>query len=237
MMLRRRVFYGGCRGNLVAAVILLLTFNCFFAVGRAGAVEVPEVSGYALVELKNISLGQCKQYLAQLTKTTVTQYPRTSTVLLSSEQPHELAKAKTILDLVDSPEKLLIKEILPMSAARSMPSNDQIAAKLHPSLTRGVSIGNFSDPPRKDVGTRALIDIHNGAVIAIAPAKLLERIESIVNPLAGRSGLVKQNDRSQASAKRQISGLIEPAESKFVLAAGGAAKKPPKASPKTKPEG
>jgi hypothetical protein len=234
MMLSWRNSHWGCRGNLILAVILLLMFTCFFSGERAGAVEV---SGYALVELKNISLGQCKQYLAQLTATTVTQYPRTSTVLLSSEQPHELAKAKTILDLVDSPEQFLIKEILPITAARNMLSNDQIAAKLHPSLTRGVSIGSFSSPPRKkDVSTRALIDIHNGAVIAIAPVKLLERIESIVGPLAGRSGLAGQSERSQTSAKRQVSGLIEPVESKFVFAESDAAKKPPKALPKTKPD-
>ena len=117
-----------------------------------------------------------------------------------------------------------------------MPSNDQIAAKLHPSLTRGVSIGNFSNPPRKDVSTRVLIDIHNGAVIAIAPVKLLERIESMIGSLAGLNSPDEQQTpevqkESRASAKRQVLGSTEPVESKFVFAADGAAKSPSKSSP------
>ncbi|UCF16562.1 MAG: hypothetical protein JSW59_03700, partial [Phycisphaerales bacterium] len=182
MKLRWRNSHGGCRKNLILVVILLLMGNCFCAVDR---VDATEKEGYFHCKLKHISYQQAKQRLTQLVEVDATRYPGTPTVLVSSDKPSELTKAKIILDLVDSPEQFVVKEILPVSAARSMPSNDQIAAKLHPSLTRGISIGSFSDPPLKDVSSRALIDIHKNAVVAIAPIKLLERIESVVRPMAG----------------------------------------------------
>ncbi|MHC4703250.1 MAG: secretin N-terminal domain-containing protein, partial [Planctomycetota bacterium] len=170
----------------------------------------------------------------------VTDYPNMSTLLISGESG-EVARAQIILDLVDSPEQFVIEEILPVSAARNMPSNDQIAAKLHPSLTKGVSIGNFTNPPRKDATTRAIIDIHNNAVIAIAPAKLLERIVSVVGP-SPRQDPVKTQDKpiaqekAQAPANRTVAGLLAPNEAKFQLAADGAAKAQPKTgTPKTQP--
>jgi len=238
MMSRWRSFRGGCSVNIVMAVTLLLMGNSLFAAQRADASEGP---GYELVKLKNISVERGKKYLAQLVATTVTHYPNTLTLLVSGE-PAEVAKAVIILDLVDSPEQFVIKEILPVSAARNMPSNDQIASKLHPSLTRGISIGSFSNPPSKDASTRAIIDIHNDAVVAIAPAKLLERIVSVVGPLP-RQGAVKAQDKPkaqekpQASVNRKVSGLLEPNEAKFLLAANGAVKAPPKKSPaKTEPD-
>jgi len=81
---------------------------------------------------------------------------------------------------VDSQEKYAIKVLLPASAVRNMPSNEQIAAKLSPSLTRGISIGSFSAPPAKQAGTKAIIDIHNDSVVAIAPVGLLDKIVSVV---------------------------------------------------------
>lgn len=229
-MLRWRILCGGCMKKLIPAAALFLIGSFFFAAGRANAAVAPD---YKHVELKNISVRQCKEQLAQLVKTTVTHYPNTTTILLSSEKPDELAKAMVILDLIDSPEQFVIKKILPVSAARNMPSNDQIASKLHPSLTRGISIGSFSEPPRKGVISRAIIDIHNDAIIAIAPAELLKGIESVVGPLVGQSGAEQQDrprvqEESRFVPDREISGLIAPAEAKFVFAASNAAKKPPK---------
>lgn len=232
-MLMWRILCGGCMKKLIPAAALFLIGSHFFVAGRANAAVAPD---YKHVELKNISVRQCKQQLAQLVKTTVTHYPNTTTVLLSSEKPDELAKAMVILDLIDSPEQFVIKEILPVSAARNMPSNDQIASKLHPSLTRGISIGSFSEPPRKGVISRAIIDIHNDAIIAIAPAELLKAIESVVGPLVGQSGVEQRHgpkvqEESRFPSDRETSGLIAPAEAKFVLAASNAAKKPVKDDP------
>jgi len=121
-----------------------------------------------------------------------------------------------------------------------MPSNDQIAARLHPSLTRGVSIGSFSNPPRKDVSDRAIIDIYDGSVVAIAPAKLLERIVSIIDPVASRAGLAEHEGSTpkpsrQTPSNRHVSAFAQPGEAKFIFAADDPVKSPPKSSPaKTK---
>ncbi len=229
---------GGCRRNLILAVILLLMGNCFFAAGRASA---GESEGYFFHKLEHISFQEAKQHLTKLVQINASLYPgSTPTVFVSSDKPDELSKARIILDLVDSSQEFVVKEILPVAAARNMPSNDQIAAKLHPSLTRGVSIGNFSKPPRKDVSTRALIDIQNDAVVAIAPAKLLERIESVVRPLAAAGlGDVRKpqvQDRPDEPAKRRVPSLIAPNEAKFVFADSDTVEKQSKNAPKAKPE-
>ncbi|MHC4431320.1 MAG: hypothetical protein ACYTBS_05730, partial [Planctomycetota bacterium] len=199
--------------------------NCIFGTQRADA---SERSGYDLVNLKNISGEQGKKYLAELVEATVTHYPGT-TMLLVSGEPAEVAKAATILDLVDNSEQYVIQALLPVSAARNMPSNDQIASKLHPSLTRGISVGDFSNPPSKDASTRAIIDIHKDSVVAIAPAKLLERIVSAVAPLPRQDATMAQDspktqEEPQASAKPRIGGSFETNEAKFLLAANSAAK-------------
>ena len=236
MMLRWRVFCGGCRGNLILAVALLLLSNFSVAADLASASEGAK---YKLITLKNISNQHAKQHLAAVTKVTVTHYPNTATILVSGEQP-EVARAETVLDLIDSPEQYVIQTISSVSAARNMPSNDQIAAKLHPSLTRGISIGSFAHPPRKDVSDRAIIDIYDGSVVAIAPAKLLERIVSVINPVASRDGLDEHEEptaqaKQQTLSNRHVSALVEPSEAKFIFAADDPVKAPPKSSPpKTK---
>ncbi|KPK43599.1 MAG: hypothetical protein AMJ65_05340 [Phycisphaerae bacterium SG8_4] len=212
--------------------------NCLFAAQRA---DVSEGSRYDLINLENISGEQGKEYLAKLVAATVTHYPGTAMLLVSGE-PGEVAKAAIILDLVDSQEQYVVQAILPLSAARNMPSNDQIASKLHPSLTRGVSIGSLSKAPRRDASTRAIIDIHNDAVVAIAPAELLERIVSAVGPLP-RQDVVKTQEtpkaqeEPKASTKQKVAGSPETNEAKFLLAANRAAEAAPKNSPaKTTPD-
>ncbi|MEK7996490.1 MAG: hypothetical protein AAB403_22040, partial [Planctomycetota bacterium] len=191
--------------------------------------------------MKHISVEQGEAYLAELVTGTVTHFPGSSALLVTA-QPSELAKARIILDLVDSPDQFVIKKILPISAARKMPSNAQIAAKLSPSLTKGLSIGNFSDPPSANASAKAIIDIHNDAVIAIAPAALLERIIAAIGPLPSLSSVEepqrpKTPDQAQASSSKQkASSPNESAEAKFLLAANGPAEREPNAAAATTPQ-
>jgi type II secretory pathway component GspD/PulD (secretin) len=184
--------------------------------------------------MKHVTVEQGEAYLAQLVTGTVTHFPG-STALLVTAQSAELAKAAIILELVDSPDKFVIKKILPVSAARKMPSNAQIAAKLSPSLTRGLSIGNFSDPPSANASSRALIDIHGDSVIAIAPAALMEKIEAAVGPLSSLSSAEEPQkprtaDKTQTSSSQKASEPNGSAEAKFLLAAKGPGEPEPNAA-------
>jgi len=230
MMIKHRFSHGGYNWILAFAAAFLMVGNCLFAAEQAGA---SKEAGYRIFPLKHISVEQGKKYLAEVMTGTVTHFPSSSALLVTAE-PYELTKAKAILDLVDGPEQFVIKAILPVSAARNMPSNEQIAAKLNPSLTRGISIGSFSNPPLKDAKTKAIIDIHNDAVIAVAPASLLEKIVFVIGQLQN-SGTLKAQDmpkeqgKLESPVKRKPSVLVEPGEAKFLFTASGEVKTEPNA--------
>ncbi|UCC98315.1 MAG: hypothetical protein JSW66_00175 [Phycisphaerales bacterium] len=228
----RRFSRGGYSGilALVVMVICLLVGNCIFAAEQASA---SEGASYKFFPLKHISVEQGEKYLGELVAGTITHFPGTSTLLVTA-QPSELTRAQVILDLVDSPDQFVIQKILPLSAARKIPSNEQIAAKLSPSLTRGISIGNLSDPPSVNASAKAIIDIHHDAVIAIAPAGLLQRIVTAIEPLPNADSTKepdtpKTPEKSRASSKQKVSVLNEPNEARFLLAANGTMNSEPNA--------
>jgi general secretion pathway protein D len=227
MMTKQRCSHG--RYNwILAFTAILMVGNCLFATEQSGA---PKQAGYIIFELKHISVEQGKKYLAGVMTGTVTHFPTSSTLLVTAE-PRELTKAKAILDLVDGPEQYVVKAILPVSAARNMPSNEQIAAKLNPSLTRGMSIGSFSNPPGLNASTKAIIDIHNDAVVAVAPARLLEKIVYVIGKLQNSDRLKVQDmpeeqDKPESPAKRKASASAEPSEARFLFTASGEVKTEP----------
>ena len=237
-MIDRRFFRRGYRGLFALVAAFSLVSNCIFAAEQASA---SAGASYKIFDpLKHISVEQGEAYLAELVKGTVTHFPG-SFALLVTAQPSELAKARIILDLVDSPDRFVIKKILPISGARKMPSNAQIAAKLSPSLTKGLSIGNFSDPPSANASAKAIIDIHNDAVIAIAPAALLERIVAAIGPLPSLPSVEEPErprtpDKAQESSRQKVSELNESGEAKFLLAANSAAKREPNAATDAPPQ-
>ncbi len=236
-----RVFRTGCSGIFALAAAFLLVGNCVFAVEQASASTGATFDIFGPPKhMKHISVEQGEAYLAQLVTGTVTHFSGSS-VLLVTAQPSELAKAKIILELVDSPDQYVVKKILPLSAARKMPSNAQIAAKLSPALTRGLSIGNFSDPPSANASVRAIIDIHNDAVIAIAPVALLEKIVAAIGSLPSESSAEELQkprtpDKAQASSSQKASEPKGSAGAKFLLAAKGPSEPEPNAATATAPQ-
>lgn len=127
--------------------------------------------------LKHLPAEHGKKYLAELKLGTVSQIPDTNALLVTA-QPRELTKAIAILNVVDAREKFVIKPIFPASAFRHLPSNKQIAAVLG-----NISIGSFSNPPDAAATARAIIDVHNDEVIAVAPVSWLEKIVSAIGQL------------------------------------------------------
>jgi type II secretory pathway component GspD/PulD (secretin) len=158
----------------ICAVTVVLSSSCLFAVEQGAA---PVVARYRVFSLKHISAEQGKKYLAEAGVGTVSQLPGVDALLVTA-QPEELIKASAILELVDAEEPFYIKAIFPASEVTKFPSNEQIAAKVG-----DISIGTFSNPPSGTAKTKAIIDVHNDAVIAIAPTGQLERIISAVEQL------------------------------------------------------
>ncbi len=228
---KKRFLGGGHIGILALVLTFLFTGDRVLANQHAGP---PEEAKFEIFSLRHISVDQGKKYLAEVVRGTVTHFPGSSALLVTA-RPSELTKAKNLLDLVDEPGQFVIKSILPASAVRTLPSNEEIAAKLSPSLTRGVSIGSFSNPPSQDAKIRAIIDIHNDAVVAIAPPSLMDQIVSVLRQSPGFQdfkGPMKPaiHDRPAVPAGRKVSQFNELFnEAKFLLSANGGVETDPNA--------
>ena len=163
----------GCRNYSWPALRLVGKF-CILAImfllwGSYGFAAEQPVQ-YKIFTLKHISAERGKKYLAQVNIGTVSQLPGASAILVTA-QSGELTKAMAILKLVDAEEEFAIKAILPASEVENLPSYEQIAAKVG-----DISVGSFSNPPQDAAKTKAIIDVHNKFVIAVAPVRLLEKI-------------------------------------------------------------
>ncbi len=162
---------------------------------------------YKVFSLRHISAQKGKEYLGQIHLGTVSQLPGAN-MLLVTGSPQELIKAGAILKLVDAREQFVIAEISPASLAKDLPSGKQIAAEVG-----NISIGTFYEPPTGAAQTKAIIDIHNDVVIAVAPAGQLKKIVSVMNPsLANRASDPAQganreekptNNKQQATKGKQ----------------------------------
>jgi type II secretory pathway component GspD/PulD (secretin) len=154
---------------------------------------------YKIFTLKHISAERGKKYLAQVNIGTVSQLPGASAILVTA-QSGELTKAMAILKLVDAEEEFAIKAILPASEVENLPSYEQIAAKVG-----DISVGSFSNPPQDAAKTKAIIDVHNKFVIAIAPVSLLEKIVSAVGQPAEEKIEKKVEKPAEPNASATVS--------------------------------
>ncbi len=189
---------------LVLSVTLLSFSNNLFA-GQQGTSEPVQ---YKIFPLKYISVEQGRKYLADIKIGTVSHIPGSAALLVRS-QPDELLKAMTILNLVDSQEQFAVRTVFPATATKKLPSNKKIAAKVG-----NISIGSFSNPPAVNAKARAIVDIHNGAVLVIAPVRLMERILSVVRQLSSSDNRLTQSRLGTADkwktpelASLDVSGL------------------------------
>ena len=214
-MIAKRHFFRRGYGRIFAlASTFLLVGSSLFAAEQAGTSE----SIYMIFSLESISVEQGKEYLAGVGIRDISHFPGLSALLVTGP-PSKLAKAKTVLELVDGPEQFIIKEVLPVSKLRNVPSNEQIAASLG-----DISIGNFSNPPAGNKSTKAIIDIQNDVLVAIAPVSLLEKIVYAIMQLSNSGKLKAQDkpiaqDELKAQAEGKATELAEPNESKSISAA------------------
>ncbi|MGD8499633.1 MAG: hypothetical protein PVJ86_03245, partial [Phycisphaerales bacterium] len=206
MMAKRRFLRKSCTRFFAWTVSLLLVNNGLIAAEQAG---VSGGVGYEIFPLKHITVEQGKTYLAKVVTGTVTHFPGSSALLVTAE-PRKLARAKAVLDLVDGSDQYVVKEVLPVSAVRNIPSNEQIGAKLG-----DIAIGDFSNPPGTNMATRAIIDVHDDAVVVIAPVSALEKIVSAIGQLSNSGKPAAKTkpamqSKVEAPAKPKVSESADP---------------------------
>ncbi len=186
-----------CRTGRFAelAVLIRLTFGGLILCSCAAPILAPavaaEVGGlkseidaaestpqrYRVFLLKFISAQEGIQFLADVNITTVSRLNDANMLLVTARQ-ETLVRAASLLTLVDSREKFAVKVLMPASEASRMPAADAIAAEIG-----NISIGTFFNLPG-GTGHKAIIDVHDGMLIAIAPASVMERIVAIAERAA-----------------------------------------------------
>ena len=137
--------------------------------GPARNAVAGEARQHEVIPLTNISPERAKEFLNRLKIGTASRLPNTNRLLVTAE-PGELRKAVILLNLVDTRTEFDIKELVPASG--KAPSNVQIATAVG-----GLTIGTFAHPPQDTGKMRAIVDVHNGKLVAIAPAFQLDDIK------------------------------------------------------------
>ena len=157
-------------------VVLLAVFLLCGSPVLASAGSVPSGGArHQMITLHQISPQKAKGFLARLRIGTASVLPGTSALLVTAE-PGELEKAAALLRIVDSRTEFEVVELGPASAARALPSNERIAQAVG-----GVAIGTFSRPPTDKTKMQAIVDVHKGSIVAIAPKFQVENIKLAVD--------------------------------------------------------
>ena len=175
----------------ICMAIVVLSGGFILAAEQKGVLKPAR---YRVFSLRHIPAKQGREFLAEAEIGTVSQLPGSEALLVTAD-PAELVKASAILQLVDANEPFAIKAICPASEADSLPSNDKIEAEVG-----GISIGTFSEPPA-GAAAKAIIDIHNDAVVAVAPAGYIENIIAAIEKLRASSSVISDLSTSQRATE------------------------------------
>jgi len=151
--------------------VVLLVVGCQHDAARLR--ETAETDRRAFV-LKEIDAETGKALLSRLDSHSVEVAPDGHTLLVSASKD-ELQRIAAVLELVDTRQDYAVETLLPLSAARSLPTNRQIAETLG-----GITIGTFAEPPPPDGKPGAIIDIHRGSVVAIIPCRFRRQLIALV---------------------------------------------------------
>jgi len=138
-----------------------------------------ESGGFAIITLKHISAEQGKKFLGEVGVGTVSQLSG-SPALLVTGKAEDVAKAKAILDIADAQEEFAIRSLPAVSGVGEPPAAEAVAEKVG-----NISVGTFSSPPKDTGQARAIVDVHNGSVVVVAPSSRIERVVSAVAKMLG----------------------------------------------------
>ncbi|MCJ7729014.1 MAG: hypothetical protein MUO27_03925, partial [Sedimentisphaerales bacterium] len=169
----------GSSVGFFGSVFCLLVFLCgglVFSAEQApeGQADKAGPPRYRVFPLRYISAERGKEYLTQLGIGTASILPSPNTLLVTASAA-ELVEAGAVLELVDAEQQYVIKSICAVSEIKDLPSSERIASE-----AGDVSIGTFTALLERGPKTRVIVDVHNGALMAIAPAKELEKITAAI---------------------------------------------------------
>ncbi len=188
---------------LLAAIVLC---GCRGVEDQRASEALPQ----KIVVLQRVSVERARAILSDLGLGVVSAAVDTNNLTVSG-LPTELEKAAVVLDLVDADDDYVVQNLAPASAARALPSNDQIARAVG-----DLAIGTFSAPPESG-RARGIIDVQGETLVAIVPAHLWPDVLAVVR-FGTETTRLQKNPDSQRDRREGIDRL-EPDDHPFVLAA------------------
>lgn len=194
-------------------ILVILTFvACRTTSPEAAGRSEP---GEQVFDLKHASAERCIDFLRQLGLEQVSAVSEANAVLVAGP-PEQLRRAALVVDLIDAKEGFVIENLGPVSMARKLPSNSQIASALG-----DIRIRTFADPPEKGEHARGIIDIQGSVVLAILPAshrerllELLARATSEALPVRPELAAGEHREPRLAENARDVRADAEPAQLK-----------------------
>ena len=163
-----------CRYLVTGYTIFLLVVIPSFsgaAEKQPGSPAAPAVPlRYRVFNLKHITAEQAVEYLQMVNIETKTQILNTNMLSVSAEV-NCLVKASELINVVDAPEKYMIKTITLPPDVNGLPSYKKISEG-----AGTVLIGSFADPPT-GIGTKVIANLESGNLLLAAPVSIFSRIE------------------------------------------------------------
>ncbi len=198
MMMKRQVLSKKHSRGLAFVITSLLYSSCLFASGHTTQNHTAEPLQFKIFPLTNISSKQAQKLLSEARIGTVSRLPDSNALLITGSAD-ELTKARSIVGLIDTKEQFILRVMLPSEGIEKLPSNRQIAEAVG-----NISIGTLSNPPPDTAAARAIIDIHNDAVIVVAPQNLSLRV---VSAIEGKTILPEVGETKVEQAKTDMPTL------------------------------
>ena len=156
-------------------------------------------------KFRHISAKDAKERLTSLgIGRNINELPHNS-LIVESDKPGDLVKASSLLDMIDSEQPFVIKTILASPDIQKLPRNDEIAAELG-----NIIIGTFKELPTDSTKPSAIVDIHNGDLIAIAPEPLFDGIADAVHRLQARRPAAVEATRPAEFAEPNALSVPQP---------------------------
>lgn len=186
------------------AIVLCVLLCCSAPLLATEGAAVSGTTGHAVFSVQHITPEQGRDFLSRLSIGTVSRMPGVNSLLVTGDEA-DLRKAAAVLDLVDSRTKFDVRVLGP--AMPMLPSSTEIAAAVG-----GVCVGTFADPPKDRTKMRAIVDVHNGNVVAVASTMQMQDIRYAVelgpNVLRERR-TVAAPSKGSAGSTSQVSAMLE----------------------------
>jgi type II secretory pathway component GspD/PulD (secretin) len=175
-----RLFAKTIKKHKILNIILLIIAVCLLITSSfASQDQKPNTVLRSRVrKLKHIPAEDAKKLLIELQLSTDISILNQNALLVTSDNSLNLIKSSSVLELIDSTQLFAVTTITPPDPAAKPPDPETISAQLN-----NLPVGTFLEPPLAGDKPAAIVDIHNGTWVIIAPNNLLEPIVQYINTL------------------------------------------------------